>query len=224
MKIVGWFLPLYFLMGCLPLSAQELSMPPIPPMRMLYHDQINASFELIAREHMKSARSADDSLVILNRDGLIRKKIDDYRAAIELDSSFSDNDRYKWLRSLRELLDGYRDLLAAKKIQSMLWPQLIDSYGSAMKATWAGQSYMPVFENLAPETSWLLLQNKALQTNPAREEAADWLLLQQVNRDPSAILPLLSKQPHCRYADSLIIQAAFLDQEKLYTYAAVPNA
>lgn len=199
-------------------------MPPIPPMRMLYHDQIHASFEAIFREHLKSAKSAEDSVSIANRDGLIRKKIDGYRAAIELDSSFSDNDRYKWLRSLRELLDGYRDLRAAKKIQTAQWPELIDSYGSAMKATWTGQSYMPVFETIATETAWLLLQNKALQANPAREEAADWLLLQQANRDPSSILPLLSKQPQCRYADTLIIRAAFLDQEKLYTYAAVPNA
>jgi hypothetical protein len=224
MKLIGWFLSLYFLIGCLPLSAQELGMPPIPPMRMLYHDQINASYETILREHFKSGKSAEDSATIINREGLIRKKIDGFRAAIELDSSFSDNDRYKWLRSLRELLDGYKDLLAAKKIQFAQWPQLIDGYGAAMKATWTGQSYMPVFETLAPETAWLLLQNKALQTNSAHEEAADWLLLQQANRDPSTILPLLSKQPRCRYADSLIIRAAFLDQEKLYTYAAVPNA
>ncbi|MCA6476063.1 MAG: hypothetical protein IM541_09445, partial [Chitinophagaceae bacterium] len=126
MKLIGWFLSLYFLIGCLPLSAQELGMPPIPPMRMLYHDQINASYETILREHFKSGKSAEDSATIIKREGLIRKKIDGFRAAIELDSSFSDNDRYKWLRSLRELLDGFKDLLAAKKIQFAQWPQLID--------------------------------------------------------------------------------------------------
>lgn len=224
MNFFRWVRILGGLLWVAPVVAQEITLPPIPPMRQLYHDQITESFQKISVVHLSAARSSADSLFIVQRDAGIRTKIDRYRADIEIEKSFSDNDRFKWLRSLRELLESYRELLAAKKITPLEWPLLMDAYGTAMKATWLGQSFMPAFVMLPPESAWLLLQNAALQTNPAREEARDWLLLQQVNRDPSKILPLLSKQPQCRYADSLLIQAAFSDQEKLYTYAAVPDA
>lgn len=219
-RVISW-------LGCLcALSgyAQEVTMPPVPPMRMLYHDQIIQVVQQINAVHLSGRHTAEDSLYIQQRDTQVRQKIDGYRAGIERDSSFSDNDRYKWLRSLREFLDGYRDMLRTKKISSLAWPAAVDAYGKAMQATCVGASFMPAFYGLPPESAWLLLQNTALAANPAREEARDWLLLQQANRDHTRILPLLSKQPGCRYADSLIVLAAFQDQEKLYTYAAVPDA
>lgn len=224
MHLLRWAGSWLFFFLAFPVTAQEINMPPIPPMRMLYHDQIIASYRQISEVHLSKKAPLKDSFSIISSDRILKNKIDGYRADIERNTSFTDNDRFKWLRSLREFLEGYREMLLTNKIHSNQWAGLVDAYGVAMKATWEGKTYLPIFYPLSIESAWLLLQNTALNSNPGRDDARDWLLLQQAGRDPSMILPLLSKLPQCRYADSLIVRAAFLNQEKLYTYAAVPDA
>lgn len=224
MHLLRWAGSWLFFFWAFPVTAQEINMPPIPPMRMLYHDQIIASQRLVTEAHLSKRSSQQDSLTISREEDILRKEIDGFRAAIERNSRFTDNDRFKWLRSLREFLDSYREMFLSNKIPSGRWKELVEAYGAAMKATFEDKAYLSVFYPLPIESAWLLLQNTALKSNPTYDEARDWLLLQQASRDPSLILPLLSKLPQCRYADSLIVRAAFLNQEKLYTYAAVPDA
>ena len=204
---VGWLLVFFT-----SVHAQTISMPPIPPMRLLHHEQILQTARQIEALHL-SANSAyhpvNDSLKNREENTRTMDLITYYRALIETDSSLQDNARYGWLRSLKELLEGYRSSLITRKIGPAQWPLLLASYGDAMQATWQNTSYLPAFYPIEPESGKLLLQNAALAVNPAREEARDWVLLQEANRNPEKILPLLSKQPKCRYTDSLLVVAAF---------------
>ena len=218
----GWLLVFFTTV-----HAQTISMPPIPPMRLLHHEQIAQTARQIEALHLSANRAyhpVKDSLANKEENTRTMDRIIYYRALIETDSSLQDNARYGWLRSLKELLEGYRSSLITRKIDPAQWPLLIASYGDAMQATWQNTSYMPAFYPIEPESGKLLLQNTALAVNPAREEARDWVLLQEANRHPEKILPLLSKQPKCRYTDSLLVVAAFQNQEALYTYASVPDA
>lgn len=207
--------------------AQTSSMPPIPPMRVLHHEQIIQTARQIEELHL-SKNSAYQPVKDSTANRVLNTRMQDlitsFRATIETDSSLQDNARYGWLRSVKELLEGYRSSLITRKISPAQWPLLIESYGVAMRATWRNVSYMAAFYPIEPESGKLLLQNTALSANPAREEARDWILLQEANKHPEKILPLLSKQPNCRYADSLLVVAAFQNQEALYTYASVPDA
>lgn len=207
--------------------AQTSSMPPIPAMRVLHHEQILQVARQIEELHFSRNNAyhpAKDSLINRELNARTMERITYYRALIETDSSLQDNARYGWLRSVKELLEGYRSALINRKISPAQWPLLVESYGVAMQATWRNTSYITAFYPVEPESAKLLLQNTALSGNPAKEEARDWVLLQEANKHPEKILPLLSKQPNCRYADSLLVVAAFKNQESLYTYASVPDA
>jgi len=209
------------------LKAQPVQLPPIPTMRQLNHEQIVQEAAKINSLHLSGKpgiRPYTDS--VQNRLFIQQTEAQmlNIRYQIETDGSITDNLRYGWLRSLRELLEGYRLLLVSNKIAASEFLLLLKCYDSAMVDTWSKQSYAHYFDTLSAAAGKLLLQNTALSENLGIEEARDKVLLQEVKQHPEKTLALLSKRAQCRYTDSLLIVAAFRDQEQMYTYASVPDA
>ena len=209
------------------LKAQPVQLPPIPTMRQLNHEQILQEAAQINALHLSgkpNRRPYADSIQNRLFTQQSEERIQYIRYQIETDSSITDNLRYGWLRSLREMLEGYRLLLLSNKIAASEYLLLLQCYDSAMVDTWRKQSYAHYFDTLSAAAGKLLIQNTALSANPGIEEARDRVLLQEVRQYPDKTLALLSKRPQCRYTDSLLVTAAFRDQEKMYTYASVPDA
>jgi len=69
----------------------------------------------------------------------------------------------------------------------------------------------------------ILIYNFCLKTNQGVPNAKDLLVWKYCQFYPDQILNILSKQPQNIFADTLIIQAAFRDPEKLYNFAAASN-
>jgi len=69
----------------------------------------------------------------------------------------------------------------------------------------------------------ILINNFCLKTNQGVPNAKDLLVWKYCQFYPDQILNILSKQPQNIFADTLIIQAAFRDPEKLYNFAAASN-
>lgn len=209
------------------LPAQTIQWPPIPPMRQLYHEQI-----LLEMEKIHSLLNTGNAVVQTkkevqpNQSGSLQtsKQIELIRYKIETGYGLTDNLKYGWLRGLKDLLEGYRLLLKANKMQPTEFSIVLTTFEAAMEDTWKNKSYAVFFDALSVEAGKLFLQNTAFAENPGKSEAGDIVLLKEVTLFPHKTLSLLSKRPQCRFTDSLLVVSAFRDQELMYTYASVPDA
>lgn len=208
-------------------SQEEVVMPPIPDARAYHHDQIIRSMGLIAKLDHPS-----DSIFPITHQPLLdsainrtlRIHITNLRAAIELNSGLNDNAKFTWLRGVNEMLTGFIAAYRLKSIAATLLPALVKAYEDAMRAELANQSMLPVIAGNEPEVGNILMDNFALKNNTGIAAGRDILVLKACQQNPENILKILTRYPNNRYADSLIIKAAFQNQEELYAYAAVPNA
>jgi hypothetical protein len=210
-----------FLLCFLPilLSAQdELAMPVIPAMRQLHHEYIISSIQKINQLPAVKDSGYTQQLVWVD------ETVTGIRASIERDKRLDDNAKYRWLRSVNELLTAFIQAYQVETISLKQLEPLIKAYQQAMKLDLADQSIYPVFEHNELVIGNILVDNFCLKTNQGIPAAKDLLIWKYCQINPSQILNLLSKQPQNIFADTLIIQAAFHDPEKLYNFAAAPNA
>ena len=208
-------------------SQEELAIPAIPDSRFYHHDQILRSLAAIE----KLGKNADNLFPVTGDARLdmainhsVTVRINNLRARIELDSTLSDNDKYKWLRSINEVLTGYLSSYRARVITKALYPVLINAYEQAVKTEFSGGSIYNIIADNEPEVGNILMGNYALKDNPGIPAAKELMVLKACQKNPEKILKILTDFPDSRFADSLIIKAAFQNQEEFYSYAAVPNA
>lgn len=213
--------------GALAVFAQtEIKMPPIPASRELHHENILNSLNAITKLKNKSdtlfpvtgTKTLDQSI---NKS--IRLRVNNMRAQIELNGKLDDNGKFKWLRGVNEMLVAYISGYRAHILSATLLPPLVKAYDDAMQAELAGESLLDVITANEPEIDNILIENFALKNNAGIAAARDVLVLKSIQRKPNDILKILTKYPNNRFADSLIIKAAFKDQEELARYAAAPN-
>lgn len=208
-------------------SQEEKVMPPIPDARAYHHEQIIRSMDMIT----KMAHRLDNLFPVTGNHQLdsainhsIRVRINNLRAGVELNNGLADNAKYKWLRSINEVLTGFISAYRSKTISATLLPALVGAYEDAMKAELTGNSILPVIAANEPEVGNILMDNFGLKENAGLPAAREVLVLKACQRNPENILKILTGYPNVKYADSLIIKAAFQNQEELYSFAAVPNA
>ncbi|MES2006033.1 MAG: hypothetical protein V4450_16055 [Bacteroidota bacterium] len=207
-------------------AQAELPMPPIPASHEYHHETIINSLGIISRLKSKSDTlfpftgnaSLDQSI---NRS--VRVRVNNLRARVEMNTVLNDNAKFTWLRGINEMLTGFISAYRARVMNASMLPPLVKAYEDAMKAELAGNSIEPIIAENASEIDNILLDNFALKENQGINSSKDILVLKTCQRNPNDILPILTRYPNNRYADSLIIKAAFHDQEELYRYAAVPN-
>jgi len=199
-------------------AQDELAMPLIPAMRQLHHEYIIGSIQKINQLPAVKDSGYQQTMVWVD------ETITGIRARIERNQQLDDNAKYRWLRSVNELLTGFLQFQQAKQIGLYQLAPLIKAYQQAMQLALLEKSIYPVFENNSLVIGNILIDNFCLKTNPAIPAAKDLLVWKYCQIYPDQILNLLSKQPENIFADTLIIQAAFHDPEKLYNFAAAPNA
>ncbi len=225
-KKVYSFIPLFFL-TLTSFAQEDTTMPVIPSMRALHHDNIIHSLNTIA-----TLKNRNDSVfpvtsdAVLNRaiNKSVRAGVNSMRAFIERSSTLDDNAKYKWLRGVNEMLTGFINAYRARMIPAGELPELIKAYADAMKTEMADSSILDIIAEQEPEVGKILMDNYALKDNIGISAARDILVLKSCQRRPENTLSILSQFPNNKYADSLIIMAALRNQEQLYTYASVPDA
>ncbi len=199
------------------LNAQKTGeMPAIPAMRQLHHQYIIESQKKIDGFY-------DPADSIGKTKQLVDSTILSIRIEIEQDKFFNESDKYKWLRSTNELLTGFISAYQSRLIKLSELGQAILAFRKAMHLELAIQSIYPVFEENNLSICNLLIDNFGLSNNSGISKSRDLIIWKYCQIRPDRILPLLSKNPSNEFADTLIIQAAFYDPEKLYNYAAAPD-
>ena len=202
-----------------PLTAQNTGeMPAIPAMRQLHHQYI-----------IESQKKIDQFYTPTDSIGISKKLLADsmilsIRIEIERDKFFNESEKFKWLRSTNEFLTSFISAYQLRQIKLAELNQAILAFRKAMHLELAIQSIYPVFEENELSICNLLVDNFGLSNNSGISKSRDLIVWKYCQIRPDQILPQLSKNPANEFADTLIIQAAFYDPEKLYNYAAAPNA
>ncbi len=201
-------------------SAQrELPMPAIPSVRVLHHENIIGALNTALKTQITRNDTLNRSIA-----RSIRILVNNMRASVELNNNLDNNGKFKWLRGINEMLTSYQSGYNARIIKSALLPSLVKAYDDAMRIDLSGNSILGVIADNEIEIGNILLENYSLKENKGVPAARDILVLKACQRDPGNVLKILTSHPNNSYADSLIILAAFRDQEELYNYASVPNA
>lgn len=204
-----------------------IPMPQVPTMRQLNHDIIDKSQKLITSLDGKDdgvfTVSVSDSLNQITNDAL-QIIVDNMQAEIELNKLIDENNKYKWLRSLNDMLSSFISGYRVKLFKGNILYNLIISYKEAIELEWKNESIKPIVERNIFEIGEILIKNFALKNNVGVAESEDIILLKRIERYPHRTMSLLSQNPNAYFADSVIVSQAFKDPEQLYNYAAAPNA
>lgn len=204
-----------------------IPMPTVPTMRQLNHDLIDKTQKLIAK-----LDGVDDDEFIISSVDTINEKINDalhvivdnMQASVELNKSIDENNKYKWLRGINDMLNAFASGYKAKLYKGALLYDIIIAYRDAIDAELSNQSIKPIVEKYDFEVGEILTRNFALKENVGVASCADVILFKKIQRYPKKTMSLLAQNPQAYFADSIIISNAFKDPEQLYNYAAAPDA
>jgi hypothetical protein len=215
---------LFVLLCNIDLTAQTKvpadTMPPIPTIRQLSHDYImNSENDLVQYPSI-----AEDHLITRN----IRLQIFENRKWIETNTTLSDNEKFKWLRGINNLLFNLLKGLKTNKISAAETVNTMHAFTSAMQISARGLTISSLITTENITVGSILLATGSFTDNIGYSAARDQLILKQCQNYPDQILQILDKQgaeiSSNRYADSLLITAAFNNPEIVYNYAAAPSA
>ncbi|MEY3738557.1 MAG: hypothetical protein RL544_1335 [Bacteroidota bacterium] len=200
--------------------AGQNEMPPIPAIRQLSHDYIVKSEKDLVNEFA----TAQDSSSIYQ----LHTLIDDARKWIESSAVKTDNEKFKWLRGIHNLLFEFNTQLKLNKMNAVEIVAGIKVFNTAMRLSARGLNMSTVIENENSAIGNCILATGSFTDNIGYAAARDILVLKNCQNNPGQILQILDKQgadiSTNRYADSLLIAAAFNNAEMVYNYAAAPSA
>ena len=198
-------------------------MPYIPTLRQSFHDNINQWQEKILSNNCKR-----DSVFIISNNVdvnlyatyFLKSKIDYLQYYIETNTKFTEADRYKWLRSLNDLLASFEKEYKYNGFNKINFIDLIIAYEKAMALEQNKQSITNVIDENIAEIGAMLLTNFAFKDNSGAEESKLVIIGKLCKQNPDNTLKILSKYPNIPNADSLIIDFAHKNPEALYDYAS----
>lgn len=190
----------------------------IPMTRVIWHDNIDKEQKRTDRVDGK----IDQFLKLSNNDDLniqitdvILRKIDVLQEDIERMNT-DNNFKIGYLRSVRELLQTIALQAKQKDIPSLI-PQIFSSYEECMRRQTAGQSILPVFQQLPYQAAELLA--KVFAQNAEMGEVKKIVFLKKTQINPSFIMPGIEAFQNESFADSLVLIAADKVPLDVYSYA-----
>ena len=199
---------------------QQQGLPEIPAIRQLSHDYIIKS----EKDLTALLSSALDS----NALGQIHGFIEDARKWIETNAVKSDNEKFKWLRGVNNVLFELHTAFKLNKIKVLEVVRCIQAFNEAMRMSARGINISSIIEKESITTGNIIIGTGSFKDNIGYQAVSDLLILKACQNNPSQILQILDKQgaeiSTNRYADSLLIAAAYENAEMVYNYAAAPSA
>jgi hypothetical protein len=196
-------------------AQQELTMPVIPPARVLHHESINSSLNtaLTLPGFRNDTQNGDVPAGI-------RAMVTHMRAYVEGNDQLDNSARFKWLRGINEMLTGFLYSHKSGQISAVLLPDLVKAYDAAMKLDINGESIAGLAKKNEAAIVKILADNYALQSNEGVKAAKQGLALKNKRKEQNDVFSYLAKHLDDPSADSLLIVAAFRDPDALYDYAA----
>ena len=201
-------------------SEAVATMPPIPTIRQLSHDYIIENEKALIQYPLIAQNPAFTNS--------IASAMFEIRKWIELNGALRDNEKFKWLRGANHLLLELQTGLKLNKVNAEEVLTCIHAFTNAMHISAKGLNMSAVIANENMVVGTILLATGSFTDNIGYPAARDILVLKNCQNNPVQILQILEKQgaeiSTNRYADSLLIAAAFQNPEMVYNYAAAPTA
>ena len=199
---------------------QQNGLSEIPAIRQLSHDYIIKS--------EKDLTALLSSTLDSNALGQIHVFIEDARKWIETNAVKSDNEKFKWLRGVNNVLFELHAQFKLNKIKALEVVRCIQTFNEAMRMSARGLNINSIIEKESITTGNIIIGTGSFKDNIGYQAVSDLLILKACQNNPSQILQILDKQgaeiSTNRYADSLLIAAAYENAEMVYNYAAAPSA
>jgi len=217
-------LTLWAVLCTMTLGAQSINkdhqMPPIPTMRGLSHDYII--------ENEKALIGYPSIVQNLPLRDSIQFAVFENRKWIESNASLRDNEKFKWLRGINNLLSEIQAQLKINKIKTEEVVTCIRAFTNAMHLSAKGLNMSAIVANENSKIGSIVLTTGSFTDNIGFAAAKDILVLKNCQNNPDQVLQILDKIgseiSSNRYADSILIATAFTNAEMIYNYAAAPSA
>jgi hypothetical protein len=191
--------------------------------RVLWHDNIDKQQgKLVPPGGVKISR--DESVNLQITDALTRG-VDELQAQFEQDSTMSNQEKIKYLRSLDFLLQGFNAYYYRKNFPPSIAPAMVESFEKCVQLDKRKETFLPVIAESSYGVGKLLVEAMRFsENNPGMAGAREVLFIKYCNLYPDEILTELRKNINMPAADSLIRVAAYHDIRKVYNFAQARDA
>ena len=199
----------------------------VPRMRQIFHDNIRKAQDDIIHYHSNkdsAFRATDNPDVNYQLTQILNSRILALQLKVENDSSFTEADKYKWLRSINEILTEFLNAYRYNNIKGIMLSDLIIGFNEAMQLELKGKSLAPLIDKYDWQVDAILTRNFALKNSFSTEEATNAIVLKMCQTFPENIINIVQQHPEIPNADSLIAEYTHRNPENIYNYASSPNA
>ena len=217
---------LVLLNNCLMAQSYYDSMPKIPQMRQLFHDDILKTQQKIIGSNCgidSIYKASDNDEVNFQITKILRKSVYTLRVKIETHNRLNEGGKFTWLRLVNDFLNSYLLQTKFKSIPTTELGNIIVTFDSCMEAHLASNSIAPYIENQSLEVGNFIIGLASFKDNIGLEDAKKILLYKYCIKNPKQVLNVLSKHPSLPQAEELIVDFAKKNPQDLYNYAAADN-
>lgn len=210
------------------LAAQSYvdSMPKIPQMRQLFHDDIiKTQKKIIAYSNNFDSiyKASDNDEINYQITNILKKSVYTLRYKIESHVLLNEGAKFTWLRAVNDFLNSYLLQLNFKSIPATELGNIIITFDSCMEAQIAGKSYAAFIESQSLEVGNFITNLSIFKSNVGAEDAKNILLYKYCIKNPKQVLNVLIKHPNLPQAKELIVDFAKSNPQDLYNFAAADN-
>lgn len=194
----------------------------VPRERSLFHDNIDKAQLRLQLDLDKIRIDTSTKLQALDA---ITRQVDDIQMGIETDSTFNNNDKIRYLRTLENLLRGYASNMNKRDFSATMTPALVKAFERCLVLERKNESIKPVIDEVEYGVGKTLVSafEFYFADNEGMPGSRVTLLRKYIALHPDQALPVLRDNPTVYFADSLIKVVAQQDTRKLYDYAAARN-
>lgn len=150
-------------------------------------------------------------------------KIDALQKSIELDTTFTNNQKLGYLRGLTELMDNFTAAFHDKKLKLTQFPDVIKTWEECFALDRDKKSIAPVAFKHLSEVSKVAIRGISFNDNAGIPDARNNIILKSIQERPDKLLQTLSHNPDLPFTDSLLLVAVKKRPEELYNYAQATN-
>ena len=199
-----------------------------PKNRELFHDYINAEQKKILYSDGKNdnqfSPSANDEVNFMVTQSLVNK-VDWLQCRIEKDSLLNPQNKIRYLRGIEYLLKFFNNNIQAKKVNPVLFPDIITAYEACLQRDKEGETIEPVIKALSYEVALSVAKadRVTFEKNEGFRPGQHLIVLKYCVLHPEQTFLTLKDNPDVPFADSLIRTVAQKYPKQLYDYAQASN-
>ncbi|MBC7946680.1 MAG: hypothetical protein H7Y42_02290 [Chitinophagaceae bacterium] len=199
-----------------------------PKNRELFHDYIDRQQRSLLKTDGKNDNyftpSSNDEISYLLTNALVNK-IDGLQCSIESDSSISAQSKIRYLRGVENLLKFYTANVAAKKVNPVFLPDIINAYNHCIQLDKNGKSIEPALAKLPYDVvlSIAKADRATFEKNAGFRASQNLVILKYTQLHPEQTFLTLKDNPDISFADSLIRSVSRKYPKQLYDYAQANN-